>query len=99
MILWTCFLVVDSSSLSLLEIKGYKIHIRIKFSQTEKHVSYCRYHKMDIDLFCQYLNNILFVLSPDANASEYNQYVASLTYALNKHVPVISRMEKRQPTG
>ena len=62
-----------------------------------KMVSYRRYHRIDIDQFRSDLSSIPFVLSPVGNAAElYDQYVVGVTQVLDKHAPVISRMEKRQ---
>ena len=63
----------------------------------EKMVSYCRYHKIDIDQFRNDLRNIPFVLSPGGTAAElYDQYMVGVTQVLDKQVPIISRMTKRQ---
>ena len=63
----------------------------------EKMVSYCRYHRIDIDQFRNDLSNIPFVLSPGGIVAElYYQYMVGVTQVLDKHAPVISRMTKRQ---
>ena len=60
-------------------------------------VSYRRYHRIDIDQFCNDLSNVPFVLSPGGTATElYDQYMVGVTQVLDKHVPIISRMTKRQ---
>ena len=63
----------------------------------EKMVSYCRYHRIDIDQFRNDLSNIPFVLSPEGTAAElYDQYMVGITQVLDKHAPIISRMTKQQ---
>ena len=50
-------------------------------TSTERLVSYCQYHKIDTDHFCNELNNIPFVLSPGETVSElHDQYVNVLTH-------------------
>ena len=62
-----------------------------------KMVSYRRYHRIDIDQFCNDLSNIPFVLSPGGTATElYDQYRVGVTQVLDKHAPTISHMTKRQ---
>ena len=63
----------------------------------KKMVSYCRYHRIDIDQFCNDLSNIPFVLSPGGTAAElYDQYLVGVTQVLDKHAPIISCMTNRQ---
>ena len=63
----------------------------------DKMVSYRRYHRIDIDQFCNDLSNIPFVLSPGGTAAElYDQYMVGVTQVLYKHAPIISRRTKRQ---
>ena len=63
----------------------------------EKWVSYCRYHRINIDQFHYDLNNIPFVWSHEGTAAElYDQYMVGVTQVLNKHAPIISHKAKRQ---
>ena len=63
----------------------------------EKMVSYCRYHRIDIDQFCNGLSNIPFVLCPGGTSAElYHQYMVGVTQVLDKHAPIILCMTKRQ---
>ena len=65
-----------------------------------KLVSYCQYHKINIDQFRNYLNKIPFVLSPEETAVElYDQYIDGLTHVFDKHAPIISHMAKQQSEG
>ena len=51
----------------------------------EKSVSYCQYRKIDIDQFCNDLNNIPFVLSPERISTKlYDQYANVLTHVFSK---------------
>ena len=83
-------------------ISGYSaIQRQLDFSHPttciEKMVSYRRYHRIDIDQFCNGLSNIPFVLSPEGTVAEmYDQYMVGVTQVLDKHAPIISCMTKRQ---
>ena len=60
-------------------------------------ISYRRYHRIDIDEFCNDLSNIPFVLSPGGTAAERNdQDMVGVTQVLDRHAPIISHMTKRQ---
>ena len=52
-------------------------------------VSYCSYHKIDMQKFCDDLGNISFVLSPASTAADLNdQYVPDLGCLLDRHAPL-----------
>ena len=55
------------------------------------------YYQINIDQYCNDLNNIPFVLSPEGTAAElYDQYMDVLTHVLDNHALIISHMAKRQ---
>ena len=51
-------------------------------------ISYCRYHKIDMQKFCDDLANISFAFSTASTAADfYDQYVHDLGYLLDRHAP------------
>ena len=59
-------------------------------------VQYRRYHHINISDFCSDLKNASFVKSPvDAVVDLYEQSVHDFCNALDRHVPLISRLAKK----
>ena len=75
----------------------YQLDVSHPSTSIDKWVSYHRYHRIDIDQFRNYLNNIPFVRSPEGTAAElYDQYITGVTQVLDKHAPIISHKAKQQ---
>ena len=65
-------------------------------AHTPNKVQYRRYHRINMSNFRSDLKNTSFVKSPaNAVVDLYGQYVHDLVDGLNKHVPLISRLKKK----
>ena len=63
-------------------------------------ISYHRYHKINMQSFCEDLANTSFVTSPASTAADlYDQYISDLGGVLNRHAPLICRRAKKTPVG
>ena len=63
-------------------------------------ISYHRYHKIDMQKFCDDLTNISFVLSPASTAADlYDQYVHDHGCLVDRHAPLICGRIKKEPAG
>ena len=63
-------------------------------------ISYCRYHKIDMQKCSDGLANTSFVLSPASNATDlYDQYVHDLHCLRDRHAPLICGRIKKEPAG
>ena len=64
-------------------------------------ISYCRYHKINMQSFCEVLANTSFVTSPASTAADlYDQYISDLGGVLDRHAPLIcGRARKHQLDG
>ena len=53
-------------------------------------ISYRRYHKINMQSFCEDLTNTSFVISPASTAADlYDQYISDLGGVLDRHAPLI----------
>ena len=63
-------------------------------------ISYCRYHKIDMQKFCDDLAINSFVLSTASTAADlYDQYVHNLGCLSDRHAPWICGKIKKEPVG
>ena len=63
-------------------------------------ISYRRYHKINMQSFCEDLANTSFVTSPASTAADlYYQYISDLGGVLDRHAPLISRKTKKTLAG
>ena len=63
-------------------------------------ISYRRYHKIDMQKFCDDLANTFVVFSPASTAADlYDQYVHDLGCLVDRHAPLICGRIKNEPAG
>ena len=64
---------------------------------SKKSVSYRQYHRIDMTAFRSDLHEVPFVKSPAKSVSKlYQQYIHDLSFVLDKHAPLVSRIPKKQ---
>ena len=61
-------------------------------------ISHCRYHKINMQSFCEDLANTSFVTSASTAADLYDQYISDLGGMLDRHAPLICRRAKKTPS-
>ena len=63
-------------------------------------ISYHRYHKVNMQSFCEDLADTAFVTSPASTVADlYDQYIIVLGGVLDRHAPLICRGAKKTPAG
>ena len=63
-------------------------------------IFYCRYHKIKIQRYCEYLTDTSFVLSPVSMAADlYDQYISDLGGVLDMQAQLICQRSKKTPAG
>ena len=63
-------------------------------------ISYSRYHKINIQSFCEDLANTSFATSPSSTAADlYDQYISDLGGVLERHAPLICQRANKTLAG
>ena len=63
-------------------------------------ISYRRYHKINMQSFCEDLANTSFVTSAASMAADlYDQSISDLGGVLDRHAPLICQRNKKTPAG
>ena len=77
-----------------------KCHLDFACSALPKvdRISYRRYHKINMQSFCEDLANTSFVTSPASTAADlYDQYISDLGGMLDRHATLIFRRAEKTP--